>query len=609
MPEADTGKLGRLKAVARSAPASSGVYVMRDGDGKIIYIGKAKTLRDRLSSYFTGQKDVKTRILVSRIEQIEYIVTRDEYEALLLENTLIKQHSPRYNINLKDGKTYPSIRITGEEFPRIFRTRRVVQDGSTYFGPFPGAQAIDAYLKLVERLFPLRRCRKMRKRDSPCMYYHIGRCSAPCAGKISREDYAAIVEKAKKLLGGDVEGLVAELEGRMAEAAGAMRFEAAAELRDSIKAITSFKPENEVYDFDPADRDYIAWASDGPLVSFVAIQMRAGRMSGRDVFRSRSLSDEAETLHDFLLSYYGPDRRPPPSVYIMPGTDSRPLDAALPETWFERELGVKASFPPADEKRHTAALALAAQNASEDIARRLREGGDPEAVDALKAELSLARSPLRIEGFDIAHLSGLYPVASLVSFQNGVPDKKNYRHFRLKSLDGKIDDFESMREAVSRRYSRLLNEGGELPDLVMVDGGIGQANAARGVLELLDFDVAVVGLAKRDEELWLPGASAPIVLPRHSPALRLLQRVRDETHRFATGLNQRLRAKALRLERLESVAGVGPARARNIIKAFGSVQALRSAAVEAVAEKAGIPYDVAARVKEALDAPDTGKAD
>ncbi len=601
MAEADTGKLARLKAVARSAPASSGVYVMRDGDGAIIYIGKAKTLRDRLSSYFTGQKDVKTRVLVSRIEQIEYIVTKDEYEALLLENTLIKQHSPRYNINLKDGKTYPSIRITGEEFPRIFRTRRVIQDGSRYFGPFAGAQVIDAYLKLVEKLFPLRRCRVMRKRESPCMYYHIGRCSGPCAGKISKEDYAVIVERAAKLLGGDADALVAELEARMAAEAEAKRFEAAAELRDAIKAIRTFKPENEVYDFDPADRDYIAWASDGPLVSFVAIQMRGGRMSGRDVFRSRSLSDEAETLHDFLLSYYGPDRKPPPAVYLMAGEGDRPPDAALAGEWFQKELGAAASFPPADEKRHRAALDLAAQNAREDIARRLREGGDPEAVEALKAALSLDRSPMRIEGFDIAQLSGLYPVASLVSFLNGVPDKKNYRYFRLKSLDGKIDDFESMREAVSRRYSRLLNEGSELPDLVLIDGGIGQVNAAKGVFDLLEIDADLVGLAKRDEELWLPGASTPIVLPRHSPALRLLQRVRDETHRFATGLNQRLRAKALRLERLEEVEGVGPARAKKIITAFGSITALRSAAAEAVAERAGIPYEVAVKVKEAFE--------
>jgi len=599
MSEADTGKLARLTAAARAAPLESGVYLMRDADGRIIYVGKAKILRNRLSSYFIGRKDVKTRVLVSRIEQIEYIVTRDEYEALILENTLIKQHSPRYNINLKDGKTYPAIKLTGEEFPRVYRTRRVVQDGSRYFGPFPSVQTIDAYLKLVERLFPLRRCRRMAKRDSPCMYYHIGRCSAPCAGRISKEDYAILADKAAALLSGDTEGLIAELEGRMRAEAAALRFEAAAELRDSIRAITSFKPENEVYDFDPADRDYIAWASDGPLVSFVTIQMRAGRMSGRDVFRSRSLSDEAETLHDFILSYYGPARHPPPSVYLMEA-----LDSELPRIWFERELGVTASFLTPAEPRHAAAMAMAAQNAREDISRRLREGGDPEAVEALKAELGLKRLPLRIEGFDIAQLSGLYPVASLVSFLNGVPDKKYYRHFRLRSLDGKIDDFESMREAVSRRYARLLNEKAELPDLVMVDGGLGQANAARGVLDLLEIDVEVIGLAKCDEEIWLPGAAKPLVLPRHSPALRLLQRVRDETHRFATGLNQRLRSKAIRLERLEAVDGVGPARARSIISAFASVSSVRSASAEEVAERAGIPYEVALRVKAALEGPD-----
>jgi excinuclease ABC subunit C len=596
MGEADTGKLGRLKAVARAAPLESGVYIMRDGDSKIVYIGKAKVLRNRLSSYFTGKKDVKTRVLVSRIDQIEYIVTRDEYEALLLENTLIKQHSPRYNINLKDGKTYPVIRVTGEEFPRVFRTRRVVQDGSTYFGPFPSAQTVDTYLKLIEELFPLRKCFRLRKRESPCMYYHIGRCSGPCAGKITKEAYAETISQVTDLLSGQTDALLAKLEAAMAQASAELRFERAASLRDSIQAINSFKPENEVFDFDQADRDYIAWADDGPMVSFVAIQMRAGRMSGRDVFRSRSAADEEETVHDFLLSYYGKGRPPPPAVYLEKQV---PVDLVL--DWFKRELGADAAFPRPTEKRHQAAIAMAGQNAREDIVRRLREGGDPEAVESLRAVLSLKRPPLRIEGFDIAHLSGLYPVASLISFQNGVPDKKNYRHFRLKSLDGKIDDFESMREAVSRRYSRLLNDKAELPDLVLIDGGIGQVNAVKGVFDLLELDIDIVGLAKRDEELWLPAARKPIVLPRHSPALRLLQRVRDETHRFATGLNQRLRSKeGLKLGRLEAVPGVGPERARELITAFGSMEALMAAEPQFVAEKSGIPYSVAQRVKETL---------
>ncbi|MBN1243358.1 MAG: excinuclease ABC subunit UvrC [Spirochaetales bacterium] len=586
------------KAVARSAPESPGVYLMRDAEGTIIYVGKAKVLKNRLSSYFTGRKDTKTRLLVSRIASIEWILTATEYEALLLENELIKKWAPKYNINLKDGKTYPVIRVTNEDFPRVFRTRRIVDDGSRYFGPFPSAEIIDQYLDLVKRLFPLRRCREMRKREAPCMYWHIGRCAAPCAGKVTREAYAERVAEVERLLSGDTEGLLSDLRERMADASRELAFEKAAGLRDAIAAVEGFRGDNRVVDFDPESRDYLAWAIDGSLADFTVFSMRGGRLAGRDLFRVRAFGSAEEAIESFVTSYYDRERPPPPTVYV-----SGELDAALLSEWARRELGVEAAFTLPEGKRHEAAMAMAVHNAKEDLAKRRREAGDVEALEELRKALGLEVLPARIEGFDIAHLSGKHTVASLVSFRDGVPDKKNYRHFRMRSLGGRIDDFASMREAVGRRYSGLLNEGAELPDLVLVDGGLGQVNAARGVLDALELsDIPVAGLAKENEEVWLPGAEAAIALAHDSAALRVLVAVRDETHRFATGLSRRLREKELRFPALEDLEGIGPGRAAKLMKAFGSLEALAATEPGVIAKAGGIPGPLAAAVKAAAAA-------
>ncbi len=580
----------RLKTAAKEAPLSPGVYIMRDENGQVIYVGKARVLRNRMSSYFSGEKDVKTRTLLKRARSIEHIITNNEYEALLLENTLIKQHSPKYNINLKDGKSYPVIRVTNEPFPKIFRTRRIVEDGSLYYGPFPNVQAVDLLLELIDKLYPLRKCRRLRPRKAPCMYYHIGRCSAPCCGKISEADYAVHVERVKQLLSGETEGLRRELGDRMKEAAAVMQFERAAQLRDAIRAIGELSAGNAVVDFDPDARDYIAWAVEGVLATFTVFSLRGGKMTGRELFRTQSAADENESLESFLASYYGPGRLPPPRVYLSAaGTELESV-----ERWFRDELGCEPRILAADEKRHEVVLAMAHQNAAEDVAKRVKDRGAGPALDELQRALSLDRRPERIEGFDIAQLDGKHTVASLVSFKDGIPDKKNYRHFRIRSAEGIIDDFQSMREAVTRRYSRLIADGAELPDLILIDGGIGQVNAAKGVLDALGADLELAGLAKRDEEIWLPDAKEPIRLPKSSEALKILQFVRDETHRFATGHNQKLRSKALKLEGLESVAGVGPARAAALIKEFGSLEAIAAAAAEEIADRAGIPASAAA---------------
>ncbi|MDR1412235.1 MAG: excinuclease ABC subunit UvrC, partial [Spirochaetaceae bacterium] len=460
-----------LKEIARNAPREPGVYLMKDGENRIVYIGKARILKNRLNSYFAGGKDIKTATLLRHVRSIETIIVANEYEALLLENTLIKQHTPKYNINLKDGKTYPVIRISAEEFPRIFRTRHIIEDGSRYFGPFPNIQAVDTMLDLVDKIFPLRKCKPFwgsvpKKRASPCMYYRIGRCEAPCCGRIGAAEYAETVKRVEKLLEGETGALVVDLTARMHDAARELKFERAAQIRNAIRAIEELAPDITVVDFDPEGRDYIAWASESVLTTFTVFSMRGGKMTGREIFRARSAADEQDSLETFIASYYNPAHPPPPKIYLASVPGEEPLSGT--RRWFREQFGYEPALLPPDERRHQAALALARQNAEEDIRRRLKERGAGPALDELKQALSLKNRPERIEGFDIAQLDGKHPVASLVSFKDGIPDRKNYRYFKLRTVIGIVDDFASMREAVHRRYSRLIREGKDLPDLVLI---------------------------------------------------------------------------------------------------------------------------------------------
>ncbi|MDR1239598.1 MAG: excinuclease ABC subunit UvrC [Treponema sp.] len=604
-----------LKTAAREAPMEPGVYIMRDEEGRIIYVGKARLLKKRLNSYFSGSKDIKTATLIRRAHSIETIILASEYEALLLENTLIKQHSPRYNINLKDGKTYPVIRITAEEFPRIFRTRHIVEDKSLYFGPFPNVQAVDTMLELVEKLFPLRKCRVLRNRSGgsprnnkgPCMYYHIGRCMAPCCGKISVEEYRSHVRRVQELLSGETESLIVNLTQKMHEAARELKFERAAQLRNAVRAIEDLSGESAVVDFDPEGRDYISWALEGVFTTFTVFSMRGGKMTGRELFRTHSAADEAESLETFAAAYYNPGRPPPPKIYLALGKGEEGEGETSVwrngkwglSRWFREQFGFEPEICPPREKHHAVILAMARQNAQEDLRRRLKERGAGPALDEMRKALGLRARPERIEGFDIAQLDGKHPVASLISFKNGVPDRKNYRHFKLRTVVGVVDDFAAMREAVSRRYSRLLREEKELPDLILIDGGIGQVNAAKGALNELGLDLDIVGLAKRAEELWLPQAKAPVVLSRQSEALKVLQFVRDETHRFATSLNQRLRSGDLFFPVLESVEGIGPRRAAALMNAYAGVAAIAAAAPAELAERCGLSLKAAKAVRTA----------
>ena len=578
-----------LHQTALQAPQQSGVYLWHNEAGTVIYVGKAKNLKNRLSSYFSGRKDIKTRLLIHSATSIEYITTKNEYEAFLLENNLIKKYNPRYNINLKDGKSYPVLRITAEAFPRIFKTRNVIQDGSKYFGPFPDATALDTFIESLYEIYPLRHCKKFSQKKSPCLYYHIGKCLAPCAKDIEPARYKEFIEEIILLLEGKGNEEGSRIKSEMKKAASELNFEKAGRLRDGLKALSVLQNQNVVETFGGDDRDYIASWREGELLSFTVLKMRDGKLLGRDNFRSQSLNEDNEVLAEFMGAYYSEKDLIPPHIFVK---ESDGME--IMKEWFLKEYKIECdiqSLQPGMEKEnlHRACLNMAEENAHEDIIRRLRERGDYPAMEELKNLLGLSKLPERIEGFDIAHIGGKFPVASLISFYRGNPDKKNYRYFRLKTTDGLIDDFQSMREATSRRYSRLLNEKKELPDLILIDGGIGQVNAVDQVLKALGLSIPIAGLAKRDEEIWRPYAKEPICLSKRSDALRLLQRVRDETHRFATSRNQELRTKENTVSPFVKLSNIGPAKDKLLMKKYGSLQKLCQAPEAEIAELLHFP--------------------
>ena len=586
-----------LHETALKAPLSSGVYLWKNTEGTVIYVGKAKNLKNRLTSYFSGKKDIKTRLLISHASSIEYITTTNEYEALLLENNLIKKYSPRYNINLKDGKSYPVLRITKEDYPKLFKTRRILQDGSTYFGPYPDVNALDTFLETIFKLYPVRHCRTFRKRETPCLYYHIKQCMAPCCNRISKESYNQFIGEIINLLEGKANSTIDALTEQMKKAGKELNFEKAALLRDGIKALMVLQNQNIVENFDSEDRDYIAYYSEGELISFTVLKIRQGKLLGRENFRVESLNDEDDLTGEFMACYYEKASQIPPNIYITKTGEYQNISTWLKQTFPEAAANlIMINSDKGDNPRDKAAINMAIQNAKEDIIRRLRDRGDSPAMEELKSLLNLDCLPIRIEGFDIAHIGGKFPVASLVSFYNGNPDKKNYRYFRLKTTDGMIDDFASMREAVSRRYTRLLNEQADLPDLILIDGGIGQVNAAEGILHALNLDIPLIGLAEKNEDIYLPGNSTPIRLPRRSDALRLLQRVRDETHRFATSRNQNLRTKENTDSIFLKIHGIGEKRAAELQKKFITLENLSKAEESAVAQCLHIPARDAAQI-------------
>jgi len=582
---------------ARELPHASGVYLMRDEKGLIIYVGKAKDLRKRVTSYFLANRSAKTAALVRKIASIEYIITGNEYEALVLENNLIKKYSPHYNISLKDGKSYPMIRITNEKFPKVFKTRRLIDDGSSYYGPYPDAGKLDLYLDLIAKLFPLRRCSTpLRKREKPCLYYHIGLCLGPCAGLVSEQEYGKSITAVRNLLEGKTDALLARLQDEMVQASKALNFEEAATKRDQITAIKTTQVGQQVQDFASESRDYAAIEMRGPLCTISLMQMRDGQLIGRALYRAETLGEETEILLDFLIQYYADGQKLPQFLYV-----SHEIDVQLIRRYFTEQLGGRLEVNLPIDGKHYRILRMARENASRDVEKRLKSKDNTRALEELADILDLASPPTLIEGFDVAQLSGKYTVASLISFRNGNPDKPNYRRYNIKSLEGRIDDYESIREAVARRYTKILNENLERPGLLIIDGGKGQVNAAREILDALGMvDIPIIGLAEQFETIVFDDEREDLQLPEDNEALRLIIAVRDECHRFATSANQAARSREASFRVLESVQGIGKKRSERLMKQYGSLESILAKSAEDLSKEAGISLAVAKRILSQL---------
>jgi excinuclease ABC subunit C len=582
---------------ARELPHNSGVYLMRDEKRSIIYVGKAKDLRKRVTSYFLANRSAKTAALVRKIASIEYIITGNEYEALVLENNLIKKYSPHYNISLKDGKSYPMIRITNEKFPKVFKTRRLIDDGSSYYGPYPDAGKLDLYLDLIAKLFPLRRCSTpLRKRERPCLYYHIGLCLGPCAGLVSEKEYGKSVTAVRNLLEGRTDALLARLQEEMIQASKALNFEEAATKRDQIAAIKTIQIGQQVQDFASESRDYAAIEMRGPLCTISLMQMRDGQLIGRALYRAETLGEETDTLLNFLIQYYADGQKLPQFLYV-----SHEIDVHLIRRYFTEQLGGRLEVNLPIDGKHYRILRMARENASRDVDKRLKNKDNTRALQELADILGLAAPPTLIEGFDIAQLHGKYTVASLISFRDGNPDKPNYRRYNIKSLEGRIDDYESIREAVARRYTKILNENLERPGLLIIDGGQGQVNAAREILDALGMvDIPIIGLAEQFETIVFDDEREDLQLPEDNEALRLVIAVRDECHRFATSANQAARSREASFRVLESVEGIGRKRSERLMKQYGSLEAMLAKSAEELSKEGGISLAVAKRILSQL---------
>ena len=589
-------------------PDSPGVYIMKDDHGKIIYVGKAIVLKNRVRQYFQSSRNhtPKVRAMVSHIADIETIMTANEVESLILEANLIKKHRPRYNIRLKDDKSYPYVKVTvQEDFPRVFITRRVLRDGARYFGPYTNVTALRDSLKLLRRLFPLRTCRTMPER--PCLEYHIKRCLAPCVGKVEAEDYRAMIRAVLLFLEGRTDDVERELEQRMNAAAEAYHFETAARLRDQLNAVrTAAERQNIVTG--AGDQDAVGMARSAAGVCVQIFFIRGGKMIGREHFLLRGSEEEsdADILRAFLEQYYNQATFVPREVLLPCAIDA--AAQATIEAWLAaRKGGGKvALLTPQRGTKHDI-VQMATGNAAkfladEETRRSLLDEQTLGAVEELGRYLGLKHPPRRMECFDISHNQGQETVASMVVFEDGAPKKSDYRRFKIRSTEGKPDDFLSMREVTTRRYVGLPEE--ELPDLIIIDGGKGQLSSA---LEIIRHtaghkDVPVVGLAKQFELVFTEGNSEPVELPRRSQALYLIQRIRDEAHRFAITFHRKLRGKRNLVSVLDHIVGIGPKRRQSLRTHFGSLEKIKEATVEELAVAPGMNRTSAEAVRHFFDA-------
>ena len=580
-------------------PNSPGVYIMKDEQGRIIYVGKAVILKNRVRQYFQNSRNhsAKVKAMVAKIADFETIITGSEIEALILECNLIKQHRPRYNISLKDDKTYPYIKVTTTEpYPRVLITRRVVKDGSRYFGPYTDAGAVHATLKLLRRLFPLRSCRQMTS-QRPCLEYHIKRCLAPCTGKVDAQEYAAMIRSVCFFLEGRSEAVEKDLEQGMDAAAEDFAFERAARLRDQLTAVRKIREKQNIVT-GSGDQDAIGLARSDQGVCIQVLLIRGGKMVGGEHFMMNGSEDEADTsiLTAFMKQYYDRATFVPREILLPLEIDEK----ILIEAWLSEKKAVKVALEQPRRGTKKDIVVMAANNAEKylaDAAIKLERAvaQTTGAVEDLGRYLGLAALPRRMECFDISHIQGSETVASMVVFEDGVPKKSAYRRFKIKSTEGKPDDFLSMREVTSRRYGKADVE--DMPDLIIIDGGKGQLSSALEIIRGAGhLEVPVVGLAKQFEYIFREQESEPVILPRNSPALFLVQRIRDEAHRFAITYHRQLRGKRNLVSVLDHVNGIGPKRRQLLWKHFGTLEKIKQASVNEMAALPGMTVPAAQAV-------------
>ena len=612
-----------LEATLKRLPDRPGVYLMKDARGDVLYVGKAQSLRHRVRSYWQKAAPVmgeghRIRSVVDRIADVEVTEVDSVSEALLLEANLIKRFKPRFNVRLKDDKSYPYIKVTlGDDFPRVERTRKLVNDGSRYFGPYASATSVDESMNLVRRLFPFRTCTidirdGERALQRPCLLYHIKRCQGPCIEAISKDDYRADIEQVELFLEGRQETLVKALRREMSAASDRQEYERAATHRDKIRAIERTMESQKMAAFARTELDLVGMARQDNQAAVTLFIIRDGKMIGRDVYLLDAMREatDAEVLSSFLEQYYARATSIPREIYVPAGvTDTADLQTFLVE---KRGGPVHLRTPQRGEKRDL--MGLASRNAAETLAREharwlADQGKTLAALEELASALDVPGIPFRIECYDISNFQGAESVGSMVVFEDGKPRSGEYRRFRIKTVEGP-NDVASHQEVLRRRFRAVKSgeEGSEeerrwaMPDLVIVDGGKPQVNAAKQVLDELGLhDLPLAGLAKEREELFLPGRAEPVVLPPTSSALYLVQRLRDEAHRFAITYHRTLRDRRTVRSAFDDLPGVGPKRKRELLKVFGSIKRVREAPVEQIAAVPGISRALAERIKATLE--------
>ncbi|HEM6636229.1 TPA: excinuclease ABC subunit UvrC [Enterococcus faecium] len=586
----------RIKNKLALLPDQPGCYLMKDKNGTIIYVGKAKILKNRVRSYFTGSHNTKTERLVSEIEDFEYIVTESNIEALLLEINLIKKNDPKYNIMLKDDKTYPFLKITNEKYPRLVITRKVLKDKALYFGPYPDVGAANETKKILDRLFPLRKCKPSQTKE-PCLYYHLGQCLCPYYFDVDPKVYTKIVDEVKNFLNGGHEKIESEIHQKMEKAAENMEFEKAAEYREQIRAIETIMTRQKMTNTDLLDRDVFGYAIDKGWMCVQVFFVRQGKLIERDVSMFPFYNEAEEDFLTYLGQFYQENEHFIPKEVLIPDTIDKPSVEAL--------LATKVLQPKRGEKKKL--VELASKNASVALNERFdliarKQERTIGAVERLGNAMNIP-TPIRIESFDNSNIMGTNPVAAMVVFIDGKPARKEYRKYKIKTVNGP-DDYASMREVIYRRYSRVIREGLPLPDLILIDGGKGQVDVAKDVLEnQLGIDIPIAGMAKNDKhktnELLFGTDLAVVPLERNSPEFFLLQRIQDEVHRFAITFHRQLRSKNSFASRLDEIEGLGPKRKKMLLKEFKSLKNITAATTEELQE-IGLPKNVAQNVFDKL---------